>query len=217
MDRPTVGIIIPAFNESGTIEKIVLASKPYGTVIVVDDASSDATPYLAKKCGAIVISNSSNCGYDSALNLGFLKASTMKCEFIVTIDADGQHPAELIKNFLITLQDGADIVVGIRSKKQRVSENIFAFCTKFLYQIEDPMCGMKGYRLSLFNALGHFDSYKSIGTELMIFAAKNKFTVRQIKFQAQERVDEARFGRIFISNLKILRALCIGLFHHRHL
>jgi hypothetical protein len=69
---------------------------------------------------------------------------------------------------------------------------------------------MKAYRLSVYKALGHFDSYGSIGTELMIFAAKKKYSIRQIAFNVRERSGESRFGHMLSANYKIIRAMILS-------
>ena len=70
MDRSRIGIVIPAFNESATIAKIVEAVTKYGVPIVVDDGSTDNTGILASKAGASLVSHRCNHGYDTALDSG---------------------------------------------------------------------------------------------------------------------------------------------------
>ena len=120
MDKHRVGIVIPAFNESATISGIVESVSKYGIPIVVDDGSEDNTAELSSKSGAVVTSHKKNLGYDEALNSGFKKASEMEVEFIITIDADGQHDPSLIQKFIDTIDSGSDVVVGIRSRRQRL-------------------------------------------------------------------------------------------------
>jgi hypothetical protein len=51
---------------------------------------------------------------------------------------------------------------------------LFQITARPLYGIQDPLCGMKGYRMELYGALGWFDSYRSIGTELMLHAMRHR-------------------------------------------
>ena len=65
-------IIIPAFNEEKTINKVVKSIKNYcKNIIVVDDGSFDDTFKQAQKSGAKVIKLETNKGYDNALEIGF--------------------------------------------------------------------------------------------------------------------------------------------------
>jgi hypothetical protein len=83
-----------------------------------------------------------------------------------------------------------------------------------LYSIQDPLCGMKGYRMELYRELGWFDSYRSIGTELMLHAVRHHARVAQFPVPTRERMGHARIGRIFRANFVIMRAALIGLSHH---
>ena len=211
MDRSRVGIVIPALNESVTIESVVKAAGIYGVPIVVDDGSVDSTSELAMGAGAVVVSHSQNRGYDFALNSGFQKAAELGAEIIITLDADGQHDPSLIQKFIDKIDAGADVVIGARNERQRVSEHLFAWYTNLRFGIKDPLSGMKAYRKMVYESLGHFDSYNSIGTELMIFAAKNHLKISQILINVRERKGQSRFGQMLSGNYKIMRAMLLSI------
>ena len=210
MDRSRVGIVIPALNESATILSVVEMAGKYGIPIVVDDGSTDDTAELAKQAGAVVVSHEQNHGYDAALHTGFEKAARLGSEVIITLDADGQHDPSLIQMFIDRIDAGVDVVVGIRSRRQRFAEHLFAWYTRLRFGIKDPLCGMKAYRTVVYETLGHFDSYGSIGTELMIFAAKTGCRLDQIPFAVRERKGQSRFGRALVGNCKIIRAMVLS-------
>ncbi len=211
MDRSRIGIVIPALNESTTIESVVKAVVVYGMPIVVDDGSIDNTSQLAAGAGAFVVSHKHNRGYDFALDSGFKKAAELGAEIIITVDADGQHDPLLIQKFIDKIDSGADIVVGVRNERQRFSEHLFAWYANLHFGIKDPLCGMKAYRKVIYDSLGHFDSYGSIGTELMIFAAKNHFKFDRVLIKVRERKDKPRFGQMFTGNYKIITAMLLSL------
>lgn len=211
MDRSKIGLVIPAYNESATICGVVKAASKYGQPIVVNDCSNDETAILAQEAGAIVVTHTTNLGYDNALDSGFMKAKELGCQFIITLDADGQHNPELIQKFIDKLELGADVVLGVRDSKPRISEHAFSLLTRARFGIKDPLCGMKGYTIETYNRLGYFDSYRSIGTELMLFAAHQKLNIAQVPFQVGTRQDAPRFGNSVKANLKILRAMVLGL------
>ena len=62
MEKDKIAIVIPAWNEEQTIQAVVASVKAFGTVVVVNDASSDKTPELAKQAGAMVVSHAQNKG-----------------------------------------------------------------------------------------------------------------------------------------------------------
>ncbi len=211
MERHRIGIVIPALNEAATIVGVASSASQYGMPIVVDDGSSDETSDLAKAANARVVRHDTSRGYDQALNSGFARASELGCEYVVTMDADGQHDPTVLSSFIQALDAGADVVVGIRDRRQRLAEHVFSWVSSAKWGIRDPLCGMKAYRLGVYKGLGHFDSYGSIGTELAIYAAKRGKKIAQLPVKTRERSGEPRFGRRYSANRKILRALWLSL------
>jgi len=211
MDRPRVAIVIPALNEAASIGRIVTHASRHGLPIVVDDGSSDDTGRIARDAGADVVQHPQTRGYDQALESGFARATTIQCENVITLDGDGQHDPQLLSMFIQALETGADVVIGVRDKKQRVSERAFAIAAGCLWGVHDPLCGMKGYRLSLYRELGHFDSYGSIGTELALFAARAGRRIVEIPIVTRPRSGSSRFGQALSANWRIFRALVLSL------
>ena len=209
--KPELAIVIPAWNEAATIGQVVARVAGIGRVIVVDDGSSDNTGEIARASGAETVLHAGNEGYDRALDSGFRRAAELKCAYVITLDADGQHPADMIAAYLARLEDGSDLVLGVRDRYQRMGERLFAILTRAAFGIDDPLCGMKGYRMALYRELGHFDSYGSIGTELMLHSVRHGARFVQLPLKTAERRDTPRFGRLVCANFKILRAAAIGI------
>jgi glycosyltransferase involved in cell wall biosynthesis len=202
--------VIPALNEAASIAAVVSGARCYGQCIVVDDGSTDDTAEAARVAGALVVSHAVNRGYDAALSSGFAQADRLGCEAVITLDADGQHNPELLLDFIAGLESGADVVLGVRDRKPRVAEHVFAWYTQ-RFGIADPLCGMKAYRIGVYRALGHFDAYRSIGAELALFAARNGYRLANVPVKVRDRTGEPRFGRKLSANLKIFRALALSL------
>ncbi len=118
-----VDIVIPTFNEAGVVEKsyerlcAVLVPLSHGfTITYVNDGSTDATAdslaALAQRDPRVrVIELSRNFGHQAALTAGIDAATG---DAVVTLDADGQHPPELIPQMLDLISQGYDIVQGQR-------------------------------------------------------------------------------------------------------
>ena len=138
-------IIIPAYNEEMSIGKVISKSKKYGDVVVINDGSKDQTKKIAKNYGATVLDNIFNEGYDISILKGIKFALKKKYNYILTIDADGQHPTNKIKKFLYFINKDYDLVIGNRKKFPRFSEKLFNFYTNRVYSIPDTLCGMKCY------------------------------------------------------------------------
>lgn len=207
-----VAIVIPAFNEAELIGAVVSTVSVFGAPIVVNDGSTDDTEHVARTAGALVVSHEANRGYDYALATGLIRAMAENFDFAITVDGDGQHAPERIQDFINELLHDADVVVGIRDRFQRISERVFSGMTKMLWGISDPLCGMKGYRLSKLNGMVCLCSYPSIGTELTIRAARSGWNIRQVAVKTRDRHDRSRFGVGFYANWLIFRAMLLGLF-----
>lgn len=211
--KPTrVAIVVPAFNESQVIAAVVMGLSAYGVPIVVNDGSTDNTEQLARDAGAIVVSHELNRGYDKALASGLARALAEGFDFAITADGDGQHQPTNMETVLCELSNGADLVVGIRGRFQRFSETLFSILAKRLWGISDPLCGMKGYRLSKLRSVDSLHSYSSIGTELLIRAVRSGWSIKQIPVSTHDRKDQSRFGAGFYANWLILWAMLLGMF-----
>lgn len=215
MKAVKVAIVIPAFNESEAIMSVVGGISDYGTAIVVDDGSTDGTGRLAQNAGAFVVTHEVNCGYDAALASGLARAMTEGFDVAITVDGDGQHDPSRINGVLHELEDGADLVVGVRDRFQRVSESLFSYVANVLWGISDPLCGLKGYRLSKLRSIDSLCTYPSIGTELTIHAARSGWDIRQVSIFTRERQGDSRFGSGLRANWLIYRAMIRGIFWHR--
>ncbi len=211
MAPPRLAAVIPAFNEARSIQLVVQQVSQRALAIVVDDGSTDDTAALARAAGAHVVSHSFNRGYDGALETGIRTALGLGCTFAVTMDADGQHDPSLLDRFLAELNAGADLVVGHRDRTQRWSEALFCIVGRVAWGLYDPLCGMNGYRLAILAKLENIKTYDSIGTELAIRMVKIGVRTKQSKIITRPREGESRFGGGFNANIRICKALCIGL------
>lgn len=89
-------VLIPAFNEADQIGKIVASAARFLPVVVVDDGSTDNTVIQAEKQGALVLRQYPNQGKGAALRTGFRYCLNQTLDFVITLDADGQHdPSEI--------------------------------------------------------------------------------------------------------------------------
>jgi len=110
----SVSVIIPAFNEAAVIGQVIGALRSAATwheIIVVDDGSTDGTSEVARAAGALVATHPYNKGNGASVKTGLRRATG---EFILIIDADGQHrPADALR--LVGRLGEYDLVVGARS------------------------------------------------------------------------------------------------------
>jgi glycosyltransferase involved in cell wall biosynthesis len=113
-DPSTVSVVIPAYEEAaavGVVVQSLRAAANWREVLVVDDGSTDETAIVAATAGARVIKHPYNKGNGASVKTGIRHASG---EFILVIDADGQHTASDALR-LITFLGEYDLVVGTRA------------------------------------------------------------------------------------------------------
>jgi glycosyltransferase involved in cell wall biosynthesis len=208
----SVTAVVPAYNEADTIEQVVTDLQQHtDEVVVVDDGSADDTPRIARSLGATVLTRDVNQGYDRSLGEGIGYAAETDAEIVITFDADGQHSASDIERVIAPIRDGsAAIVVGRRPEPQRVAERCFGAYTMHRFGIDDPLSGFKAYDVAVYDDIGQFDPYPSIGTYLMIAAAKRGYTISQVDIHIDERTDDPRFGHLR-ANWSMFKALGRGM------
>ncbi len=208
-------IIIPALNEEKTIGSVIKLSSNYGNTLVINDASNDGTKKIAIKNGATVLNNRSTLGYDESILKGIKYALKKKYDYILTIDADGQHPIELIPKFIKFIeQDYYKIIVGNRKKFPRISETLFNTYSKYFHSIPDSLCGMKFYSTEVFTFLNKKKFLNSIGTYFLIEASRRKVPIKTININIKKRkYSNSKMGFSLFANLKILKAMFITIIH----
>lgn len=110
----SVAVVIPCRNEERSIGKVVADFRrvlPAARIVVVDNASSDATFERAREAGAVVLRESRR-GKGFAVVRGF--RATRDADFVVLVDGDDTYPAESVHQLLDGLRAGADMTIGTR-------------------------------------------------------------------------------------------------------
>ncbi|MBI2173135.1 MAG: glycosyltransferase family 2 protein [Candidatus Aenigmarchaeota archaeon] len=176
-----VSIIIPAYNEEGSISGIVSKARKYGNVIVVNDCSSDNTAAQAKKAGALVVSHKANRGLGGALRTGFAKALSMKADIVITMDADGQHLPENIPRFLEKINGGYDFVLGERNLTKypfvkRFGNFFLNAATNFISgtSVKDTESGFRAFRSDALRKLFLKSHRYEIAVEIIFEVGRNR-------------------------------------------
>ena len=165
----TYSVLIPAYNAGRTLNRLLdqLAGihPAAQEIVVVNDGSADHTAQICTERGVTLINLEQNCGKGYALRRGFEYYRTKEnTGFIVCLDADLQHPPELIPDF-ITYASETDcrFVIGNRSKKigempfhRILSNRITSFIISMItgQKIYDSQCG---FRLIDINTIKNLD------------------------------------------------------------
>jgi glycosyltransferase involved in cell wall biosynthesis len=111
-------IIIPTFNEEGAVGHVVHSVHevmPGTPVLVIDDASLDATVATARAAGAEVLALPHHLGLGGCVQAGYKLAYELGYEYVIRVDGDGQHDARDIPKLFERLRSsGCQMVIGSR-------------------------------------------------------------------------------------------------------
>jgi dolichol-phosphate mannosyltransferase len=170
MNVPLIDIVVPTYNRREMLERLIasLLEQSYAAdryrIIIVDDGSSDATLAAVaaraaedSRVGAVALSR--NFGKEIAIAAGL---DHVRGRAVVIMDADLQHPPEVVPRLLAALADGADLAVASRYAAGGDSElgfvrNLFSrACTLLVrlslgrqFHVSDPLSGFFALRRSV--------------------------------------------------------------------
>ncbi len=228
-----VCVLMPTYNNGGTAGHVVSDILGYADdIIVVNDGSTDNTASVLQSFGdrITVVDYERNRGKGHALRTGFRKARTMGYDYVITIDADGQHYASDIPLFVKAIAEypGA-LVVGARDLSGVDINGKSSFANKFSNfwfhvqtgcRLPDTQTGYRAYPLRHLHGLGLLTSRYEAELELLVFASWHGTEIVSIPISVYyppqaERVSHFRpaldFTRISILNT----VLCAGAVQRR--
>lgn len=197
-----VDVVIPAYNEQDSVGH-VLRDIPDGIVrevVVVNNASNDLTPEIAKKGGATVLTENEK-GYGAAClkGLAYLAEKEIKPEVVVFLDADySDHPGEMV--FLLEeIEKGNDLVIGSRAMGKRekgsmTPQQIFGnalatWMIKMMYNVEFSDLGpFRAITWDALQSLGMADRNWGWTVEMQVKAAKKGLKCSEIPVSYRRRI-----------------------------
>ena len=138
-----IGALIPAYNEERFIGDVVRRTLAQVTdVLVVDDGSPDGTAAAAREAGAEVISYAQNQGKGMAIQIGLPAMLKKGLEYVILLDADGQHLPEEIPRFLEAVtREGSKLLVGNRMHDTREMPLVRRWTNRFMSWQISLLCG----------------------------------------------------------------------------
>lgn len=224
-------VLMPTYNNAGTIAQVISDVKEFATdVIVVNDGSTDNTASILSSIEGIkVIDYPNNKGKGYALKLGLRKAYEWGYRYAITIDSDGQHYADDIPTFIETIEQKPDsLLIGARNltAENMPSKNTFANrFSNFWYKVEtgqtltDTQSGYRLYPLTKLQNIHFITRRYEFEVEIIVRAAWRGVNVENIPIKVyyppvEERVSHFRplqdFTRISILNtVLVLYALLL--------
>ena len=189
--------VVPAYNEADTIGPVVEeTAEQVDRVVVVDDGSTDGTADIARSHGASVIEHAINTGVGGAVRTGYRYAIRNDFDFVLQIDADGQHDPAYIPLLLETATE-CDMVIASRylnesfddySTVRKLGIRFFTELVNRLggVEITDVTSGFRVYRVSTLESILH-RSDRHWAVEQTLQAAENGLRIEEVSAEMPTR------------------------------
>ena len=194
-----IAVLIPCYNESKTIEKVVKdykAALPEADIYVYDNNSKDGTDEIARNAGAIV-------RYETKQGKGNVIRTMFRdidADCYLMIDGDDTYPAENAREMCeYVLKDNVDMVIGDRLSSTYFQENKRPFHNLgnkmvrglinkiFKNNINDIMTGYRAFSYKFAKTFLVLSKGFEIETEMSIHAIDKNFTLKEIPVQYRDR------------------------------
>lgn len=218
MDK--IAVLIPCYNESKTIEKVVIDWKrelPEAAIYVYDNNSTDNTAELARKAGAIV-RHEYQQGKGNVVRRMFRE---INAQCYIMIDGDDTYPAEYGRQMAeLVLNKEADMVVGDRLSSTYFEENKRPFHNfgnslvrkainqLFRTNIRDIMTGYRAFSYLFVKSFSVLSKGFEIETEMSIHAVEKNMRIENVIIEYRDRPEgsESKLNT-YSDGIKVLRTI----------
>ena len=209
--------VIPVYNHSETLKKIVTETlKLCKNIVVVDDGSTDADiTDLLSELDVIVIKHKENRGKGAALRSAAQYITEQKGKYIITLDADGQHDPQDIEHFLPMISEECNtIILGERDfdalnvpEKSKFGRKFSNFWINLETgcEVRDSQSGFRGYPAQLLNDVKCVAEHYAFETEILVRGAWAGMKIENVEISVYYPTKEKRITHFkpFLDNLRI--------------
>ncbi len=230
--RPTVSIVLATLNERDNLprllERILRQPLPPFEVIVVDDGSTDGTREFVRELGQEErrVRALFHDGKQTTLCAQRQGIEAARGEFVVVMDADLQHPPELILEMVRELRAGAGVVVASRYARggtpgprtayraliSRGAEWVAKLLLRGARGVTDPVSGFFGFRREVFRSLNPL--YRGYKLLLFVLVMNEGRPVAEVGFRFETRrhgaskvTETSQFILVFLIEALLARRL----------
>ena len=191
-DRSRIAAVIPAYQEEKHVGEVARRARAQlENVLVVDDGSTDATAERARSTGVDVVIHPHNRGKGESIKTGLRYWLEHGSEYVVLLDADGQHLPEEISRFVDSAasESSAKIFIGSRMNdisgmplvrrivNRYMSGEISRVCGQ---QIPDTQCGFRMLHRDIIPEVLSGASRFEYETEMLIIASRKGHRVASV-------------------------------------
>jgi glycosyltransferase involved in cell wall biosynthesis len=226
--------VVPAYNEAATLQGVVRSIRrnaPEFDIVVIDDGSTDETAALARAEGIRTVRLPFNLGIGGAVQTGFKYASQHRYDYLVQVDADGQHDPHEIRKLIEVMRDdpGLDVVCGSRFIEdfkypapisRRTGIHLFAFVLSRIVgdRVTDPTSGFRLYNRRAIDLFSRDYPHDYPEVEAVLMLHFHRLRMREYPVRMYRRgggVSSISSGKSIHYMLKVLLAIFIGLLRSR--
>ena len=190
-DRLRAAAVIPAYQEEKHVAEVARRVRAQlEHVLVVDDGSTDATAESARRAGVDVIVHPQNRGKGESIKTGMRYWLDRGIDYVVLLDADGQHlPEEIVRFIEAAGQNNAKIFVGTRMNdvtsmpllrrvvNRYMSDEISRACGQ---KIPDTQCGFRMLHRDVIPKLLGGTNRFDYETEMLIIASRSGYRIAAV-------------------------------------
>ncbi|MBO7484722.1 MAG: glycosyltransferase family 2 protein [Spirochaetaceae bacterium] len=215
-------IIIPAFNESENIERVVnnlITNYPRYEYIIINDGSADSTAAVCRKNGYNFIDLPVNLGLAGAFQTGMKFAWTHGYDAALQFDGDGQHRPEYIQSMIEKMEaEKADIVIGSRFVTQKKSLSPRMFGSRLISllillttgkKIKDPTSGMRLYSRKVMEEFANGLNYGP-EPDTIAYLLNKGCSVKEVQVTMDERIAGKSYLNA-VSSIYYMMRICISI------
>ena len=225
-------VLVPTFGDTSHLAELVAEVRGLGPryeVLIVDDGSPVAVDQ-ATLPDALLVRLPDNMGLGVATHVAFDYAAQFGYGYLIRIDGDAQHPPTNIPRVLSALEDGADLVVGQRSRQpfrasarfclSEAAKAYMALVSRLVGGRQVPVdvtSGFLGFGTSALSLLNQCELERYPEPQICILAARKRLNIRTISFDHRPRTSGSStitwlrgFQIIYRFNILALREVLQG-------
>ncbi len=225
----SIAVAIPCYNEAVTIAKVIgdfKSALPQAAIYVVDNNSTDGSPELARRAGAMVLrENRQGKGYVMQAILERVKA-----DILVVVDGDDTYPAGEVLQLIAPIRtEEADMVVGSRLENNthatlrrlnRFGNVVLSSTLNFLFRtrFKDVLSGYRVFSRRFLNQIPVVTSGFETEVELTVQALTRGLAIKEVPITYRSRPDGSQSKlRPFRDGYRILLTIAVLLRDQRPL
>lgn len=221
MDKKVL-IIVPAYNESKNIERVVnnlIDNYPQYDYIVVNDGSKDRTAEICRENNYNLLDLPINLGLAGGVQAGFKYGYFKGYDYVVQLDGDGQHRPEYIADLIDAMETGhVDIAIGSRFLTERKPKSLRMAGSNIIQalirmttgkKITDPTSGMRMFNREMMKAFVYNMNYGP-EPDTISYLLRKGAKIKEVQVQMDERIDGESYLNLWRS-IQYMFHMCMSI------